>query len=96
MRYLIVAAHPDDEVLGAGGTIFKLISEGNDVAVAIMSYNAEARNGISETLATDVNEATSLLGVKKVYTAAGLARNSSQFDDDDDEYHDEIFGNAFY
>lgn len=33
---------------------------------------------------------------KKVYTAAGLARNSSQFDDDDDEYHDEIFGNAFY
>lgn len=26
----------------------------------------------------------------------GLARNSSQFDDDDDEYHDEIFGNAFY
>ena len=33
---------------------------------------------------------------KKVYTADGLARNSSQFDDDDDEYHDEIFGNAFY
>ena len=67
MRYLIVAAHPDDEVLGAGGTIFKLINEGNDVAVAIMSYHAEARNNISDTLADDLNEATSLLGVNKVY-----------------------------
>ena len=67
MRYLIVAAHPDDEVLGAGGTIFKLINEGNDVAVAIMSYHAEARNNISDTLADDLNEASSLLGVNKVY-----------------------------
>ena len=24
MNYLIVAAHPDDEVLGAGATIYKL------------------------------------------------------------------------
>lgn len=69
MRYLIVVAHPDDEVLGAGGTIYKLINEGNDVAVAIMSYNAEARNNISETLADDLNDAINLLGVKKVYTA---------------------------
>lgn len=69
MRYLIVVAHPDDEVLGAGGTIYKLINEGNDVAVAIMSYNAEARNDISETLADDLNDAINLLGVKKVYTA---------------------------
>lgn len=69
MRYLIVAAHPDDEVLGAGGTIYKLINEGNDVAVAIMSYHAEARNNISDTLSNDLDEATGLLGVKKIYKA---------------------------
>lgn len=69
MHYLIVAAHPDDEVLGAGGTILKLISQGHDVAVAIMSNNAEARNNLSETLENDLNEATGLLGVKKVYAA---------------------------
>lgn len=36
MRYLVVVAHPDDEVLGAGATIQKLISEGHKVSVAIM------------------------------------------------------------
>lgn len=69
MRYLIIAAHPDDEVLGVGGTMFKLLREGHDVAVAIMSYHAEARSGISDTLSEDQNEAMSLLGVKKVYSA---------------------------
>lgn len=34
-----------------------------------MSYNAEARNKLSDTLSDDLNDATSLLGVKKVYTA---------------------------
>lgn len=69
MRYLIVAAHPDDEILGAGGTIRKLIDEGYEVAIAIMSYSAEARNNASETLADDINEAVGVLGVEKVYTA---------------------------
>lgn len=31
MRVLVVSPHPDDETLGAGGTILKLIDEGNDV-----------------------------------------------------------------
>ena len=29
MNYLFVVAHPDDEVLGAGATISKLVSQGN-------------------------------------------------------------------
>ena len=32
-KVLIVAVHPDDETLGCGGTLAKLISEGKTVAV---------------------------------------------------------------
>lgn len=31
MKVLVVSPHPDDESLGAGGTILRFISEGNDV-----------------------------------------------------------------
>jgi hypothetical protein len=31
MKVLVIAPHPDDEVLGAGGTIARLAIEGNDV-----------------------------------------------------------------
>ena len=31
MKILILAAHPDDEVLGMGGTIKKLSKGGNDI-----------------------------------------------------------------
>ena len=50
MNYLVVVAHPDDEVLGAGATIHKLIAEGNNVAVVIMVGKASARANLSETL----------------------------------------------
>jgi len=69
MNYLIVVAHPDDEVLGAGATIHKLIGEGNDVAVVIMVNHAEARANISSTLENDCKEAMNILGVKKYYTS---------------------------
>ena len=69
MNYLIVVAHPDDEVLGAGATIFKLIMQGNKVAVAIMSGHAAARNNRSATLSGDEEKAMSIMGVEKVYHA---------------------------
>lgn len=69
MNYLFVVAHPDDEVLGAGATIHKLINEGNKVAVCIMSGSAAARKNLSDTLAEDEAAAMSIMGVEKVYHA---------------------------
>lgn len=69
MNYLIVVAHPDDEILGAGATIHKLIKNGNRVAVAIMVSQAAARKDLSTTLTEDEREALSLVGVEKIYHA---------------------------
>lgn len=69
MNYLVVVAHPDDEVLGAGATIHKLVKNGNKVAVAIMSGAAAARTNKSETLSDDEEKAMSILCVEKVYHA---------------------------
>ena len=35
MKILIIAAHPDDEVLGMGGTMKKLSKSGNDINESI-------------------------------------------------------------
>lgn len=69
MNYLVVVAHPDDEILGAGATIHKLTANGNQVAVAIMVSKAAARKDLSSTLADDESNALSIIGVKKKYEA---------------------------
>jgi LmbE family N-acetylglucosaminyl deacetylase len=42
-RILIVAAHPDDEVLGAGATAARLAIEGHEVHIAILGEGATSR-----------------------------------------------------
>jgi LmbE family N-acetylglucosaminyl deacetylase len=69
MNYLVVVAHPDDEVLGAGATIYKLIKKGHKVAVAIMCGEADARANRSASLSEDETKAMSIIGVKKVFHA---------------------------
>ncbi|MCE1209620.1 MAG: PIG-L family deacetylase, partial [Spirochaetia bacterium] len=69
MNYLVIVAHPDDEVLGAGATILKLREEGHNVAIATMSNHASARANISATLSDDQKRAMEILGVKKCYAA---------------------------
>jgi LmbE family N-acetylglucosaminyl deacetylase len=66
---LVIAPHPDDEVLGCGGTMAKLAREGNNVFVLIASkgiaklYNdARIQNVRAEAL-----RAHEMLGVKQTF-----------------------------
>jgi len=43
MNVLVIAAHPDDEVLGCGGTIARLAQEGHDVRIAILGEGITSR-----------------------------------------------------
>ena len=69
MNVLFVVAHPDDEVLGAGATIHKLVKEGHKVAVATLANHAAARANLSDTLSADQEKAFSIMGVQKAYSA---------------------------
>lgn len=43
MKVLVLAAHPDDEVLGCGATMARLAAEGHAVSVAILGQGAASR-----------------------------------------------------
>jgi len=43
MKVLVIAAHPDDEVLGMGGTIKKLTKSGHEVKILFMASGIQSR-----------------------------------------------------
>ena len=55
-KILIVAAHPDDEVLGCGGTILKHVADGDSVHIVIMAEGITSRDSVR-----DIVKNTSLL-----------------------------------
>lgn len=73
-RILVVAAHPDDEVLGCGGTIARMSREGHDITIAILGEGItarypkpeKARRSLTAKLGENTRKAADLLGVKKV------------------------------
>lgn len=69
MNYLLVVAHPDDEVLGAGASIKKFTEAGHRVDMCIMCTDAEARafRPSDEELNSDIDESARLLGINKKY-----------------------------
>jgi len=79
---LVVAAHPDDEVLGCGGTIARLAAAGEDVHIMILgegltsrsSERAAADPADLDRLAGDSRQAANILGARSV-ELCGLADN---------------------
>jgi LmbE family N-acetylglucosaminyl deacetylase len=73
-QVLVIAAHPDDEVLGCGGTMARLAQEGCEVHIAIMgegltSRHAQRNEADAKHLARlhqRVHEAAAKVGAKDV------------------------------
>ena len=74
---LVIAAHPDDEVLGCGGTIAKLAAQGEEVHILILATGLTSRVGFDlgktpDALQTHLGRArraAALLGAKNVNIA---------------------------
>ena len=75
-KLLIVAAHPDDEVLGCGATVARLVQEGHIAYVLILGEGVtsrdETRNRTAklaeiDDLKVESLEANRLIGIKEIY-----------------------------
>ena len=74
-KILVIAAHPDDEVLGCGGTIAKLTAAGHNVFVAILSEGVTSRAAqreqadtrLVEQLKQQSQNVAKILGISKLY-----------------------------
>lgn len=88
-RVLVVAAHPDDEVLGCGGTLAKAVHHGAQVAVCFLGegvsarfpfgqYNSEEFRKQSATRIEGAKMALNYLGVTDI--TFNFERNACQFD----------------
>lgn len=76
-RILIVAAHPDDEVLGCFGTVARLIQEGYEAYTLILGEgktsrdekrNVQHRYNELEALNEETQHANHTIGIKKIFT----------------------------
>jgi len=64
-KVLVIAPHPDDEVLGCGGSIKKLVSQGWDATVAVVTKGVAPLFTEQEVMVgrAEAKEAHQLLGV---------------------------------
>lgn len=75
-KVLVVAAHPDDEVLGCGGTVARLIKEGYEAYTLILGEgitsrdekrSRKKRDSELKELKKQALEANKVLGIKEVF-----------------------------
>jgi LmbE family N-acetylglucosaminyl deacetylase len=67
-KVLVIAAHPDDEILGCGGTVAKHTSEGDEVQTIIVCEGESLRYGKDVGQKQAIEKAANTLGVRKVHT----------------------------
>lgn len=65
-KILIVAAHPDDELLGIGGTAARHVKNGDDVYSLIMCEGESLRYGKDVGQSESTTKAAQILGIKEV------------------------------
>ena len=70
MKVLVVAAHPDDEVLGCGGTLLKHKAAGDEIAWLITTRISENEMFTSERVEErrlEIERVAEMLGIKEVF-----------------------------
>jgi LmbE family N-acetylglucosaminyl deacetylase len=67
MNIMIIAAHPDDEVLGCGATAARLVKEGHKVTPIILCENASVRydSGMRNNLEEWCRQSSKILGMSE-------------------------------
>lgn len=68
-KILVVAPHPDDEVLGCGGTIKKYTKEGDEVFLCVVTkaYTPDWTEKYTKDKVADIKKSNAVLGFKKTY-----------------------------
>src|SRR5213075_1050168 len=74
--FLVIGPHPDDQELGMGGTILKLVRQGHAVHVVDMTNGEPTPRGTIDTRARESAEAARILGVQR--TLLGLKNREVQ------------------
>jgi len=67
MNVLIIAPHPDDEVLGCGGTIAKYVARGDTVSVCYITkaYTPDWTEQYLKLKEEEIKRSNKILGIKK-------------------------------
>ena len=69
MRILVIAPHPDDEVMGCGGTIAKYSQKGEEIylCIATKAYVPDWSEEFLKERPKEIEKVNKILGIKRTY-----------------------------